>query len=692
MHANRFLIRFCTTAIAVLLIATSVLIVRYRFANLSTPVAGDEFGASPRMLPVSYNQGSSLSFKGGVDWINSGPISLTELRGKIVLIDFWTFCCINCHHVLPELAKLEAKYKDELVVIGVHTAKFPAERETENIRRKVAEYRIKHPVINDANQVIWNRFGVNSWPTLVLIDANGRYVDRASGEGNFDAVDRVIGQLVEVHKAKGELNLAPIVFTPEMERPSNGPLLYPGKVLADGTGNRLFIADTGHNRIIQTDSEGENPVTIGSGEEGFEDGDFKKATFNRPQGMYLSEDTLFVADTENHAIRTVDLKAGNVSTIAGTGKQAARVFPPGSSGPAKTTPLCSPWDVIQIPGDKALYMAMAGPHQIWKLDIASGMIGVFAGSGHEDIYDGNAATARFAQPSGLATDGENLFVADSEVSGVRVITGIKGERGPFVRTIVGEGLFKFGDEDGKAGAVRLQHCLGLTYAGDHLYIADTYNNKIKVCEPRNRVVRSFVGTHKAGDGDDPPHFYQPGGLSAAGNKLYVADTNNNKIKVVDLKTRAVKTLALSELTPPRLGRRRPSFPGATTIDAPAVEVTPGKSINLAISLSLPKGYKLNEESPMTYLLETPDKEGILSSELSPSGEKVSPPKAEFKITVPLAKKAEAGEKIDLKLSLLTLICSEPSSLCRPRSLIWNVPITFSDSAPADPIRLTGESK
>ena len=147
---------------------------------------------------------------------------------------------------------------------------------------------------------------------------------------------------------------------------------------------------------------GENPVTIGSGEEGFDDGDFKKATFNRPQGMFLNEDTLFVADTENHAIRAVDLKAGSVATIAGIGKQAPHVFPPGSSGPAKTTALCSPWDVIQIPGDKALYIAMAGPHQIWKLDIASGVVGVFAGSGHEDIYDGSSRhrTFRSAQRSG----------------------------------------------------------------------------------------------------------------------------------------------------------------------------------------------------------------------------------------------------------------------------------------------------
>ena len=246
-------------------------------------------------------------------------------------------------------------------------------------------------------------------------------------------------------------NLTPLAFTPEMERPANGPLLYPGKIFADSLGKRLFIADTGHNRIVQTDLNGENPVTIGSGEEGFDDGDFKKATFNRPQGVFLNEETqtLFVADTENHAIRAVDLKESTVSTIAGVGKQAARYSSPGSSGPAKTTALSSPWDVIQIKGDKSLYIAMAGPHQIWKLDIDKGIVGVFAGSGNENIVDGTAAACHFAQPSGLATDGENLFVADSEVSGVRVITGIKSDRGPHVQTIVGVGLFDFDDIDGK---------------------------------------------------------------------------------------------------------------------------------------------------------------------------------------------------------------------------------------------------
>jgi thiol-disulfide isomerase/thioredoxin len=643
------------------------------------------------VILASYNQGAAPSLRGGVDWINSGPIALSELRGKIVLLDFWTFCCINCHHILPDLAKLEEKYKNELVVIGVHTAKFAAERDTENIRRKVREYRIKHPVVNDANQTIWNRFGVTSWPTLVLIDAKGEYQGSLSGEGHYDELDKAIGQLVETHKARNELSLTPLKFTAEMERPSTGPLLFPGKVLADQSGKRLFIADTGHNRIIQTDLKGADPVAIGSGEEGFDDGGYEKATFNRPQGMCLDGETLYVCDTENHAIRAVDLKERTVTTIAGVGGQARSIPQPGASGPAKKTPLCSPWDVIQFKDDKALYIAMAGTHQIWKLDPGAEIVSVFAGSGAENIRDGTAATANFAQPSGLATDGENLFVADSEVSGVRVITGIHG-REVLVRTIVGQGLFEFGDREGRGSSVRLQHCLGLAYTGGHLYIADTYNNRIKICEPRNRSVKFFVGAHTAGDKDDPPHFYEPGGLSATENQLFVADTNNGKIRVVDLKTQKVKTLALEGLTAPRLSARPPSFPNAKVIDVATAKVAPGQSISLDVAVALPKGYKLNEEVPMNYLLETTEKSGILGSEVKPEGQKIKATAPKFTITVPLAKPAAPGDKFDLRLSLQTFVCSETSNLCAIKSYIWNVPIAFSDDAGSGSVSLSTTAK
>jgi DNA-binding beta-propeller fold protein YncE len=407
--------------------------------------------------------------------------------------------------------------------------------------------------------------------------------------------------------------------------------------------------------------------------------------------MCLDGETLYVADTENHAIRAVDLKQHTVSTVAGIGTQARGIPHPGAYGPAKTTALCSPWDVIQLGGDKSLYIAMAGTHQIWKLAAGLETVSVFAGSGVENIRDGPLASANFAQPSGLASDGQHLFVADSEVSGVRVITGI-GTNASGVRTIVGQGLFEFGDKDGHGASVRLQHCLGLSFGNNHLYIADSYNNKIKICEPKNRTVHTFVGLHKAGDSDDPPHFYEPGGLSATEDKLYVADTNNHKIRVVELKTRTVKTLALAGLTAPQLAPKPPSFPNKRVIQVASATAEPGKSIEFAVSIPLARGYKLNEEVPLVYLVETPERSGMLGPEVSPSGQKIKPPATKFTINVPLAKSAEPGEKIDVRLSLQTFVCSESSNLCMIKSYVWNIPVTFLSEAAKGPIPLTSELK
>jgi hypothetical protein len=261
-----------------------------------------------------------------------------------------------------------------------------------------------------------------------------------------------------------------------------------------------------------------------------------------------------------------------------------------------------------------------------------------------------------------------------------------------VRTIVGEGLFEFGDHDGTGARVRLQHCLGLAYADGRLYIADTYNNRVKVCTPQARSVKSLVGAHKPGESDDPPHFYQPGGLSVAGSNLYVADTNNHKVRVVDLKTTQVKSLELAGLAPPRPAVRPPSFPNARTIQVPPVEARPGDTLRLAIAIPLAKGLKLNEEFPMPYLVETPGKRGVLSAEVSPGGGRVKPPAQEFPITLPLAKAAAAGDSLDLRVSVSTFVCNEKSSLCQIRSFIWDVPVKFGPGGTAAPIRLSAETQ
>jgi sugar lactone lactonase YvrE len=442
---------------------------------------------------------------------------------------------------------LEKKYPNELVVIGVHSAKFDNEKDTESIRKAILRYEISHPVVNDANMRIWRAYGARSWPSLYLIDPEGNLIARGNGEGLYEPLDREIANLIKIHKEKKTLNEKPLKF--ELARFQEGgdsPLFFPGKVLADPAGKRLFIADSTHHRIVITDLGGKKIAVAGTGEPGKADGAFDKAAFNDPQGMALDGDLLYVADRKNHLIRALNLEKRTVKTIAGTGKQGqAR----DAEGPALEIGLNSPWDLL-LNGER-LFIAMAGHHQIWTLDTAKQTLAPYAGNGFENIRDGVLFASSFAQPSGLATDGSLLYVADSESSTVRSLPlNGRGE----VKTVVGlaerDNLFNFGDVDGSGDKVRLQHALGVAYHDGKLYLADTYNSKIKVIDPVKRECKTFLGGEPEG-WLATPLFSEPGGISYADGKLYVADTNAHRIRVVDLKTKTVSTLKLQNVTAPK---------------------------------------------------------------------------------------------------------------------------------------------
>src|SRR5437867_6691524 len=374
-------------------------------------------------------------------WLNTDkPLSLSALRGKVVLLDFWTYGCINCMHIIPDLKRLEKKYPNELVVIGVHSAKFENEKETENIRRIILRYEIEHPIVNDADFAIWKAYAVDAWPTRYLIDPAGYIIGRLSGEGGYEAIDKAIGESIAEFRQRGELNEEPLNFVLERAKVGDLPLAFPGKILADAKSERLFIADSDHNRIVIARLDGTLVETIGTGAHGADDGAFDRATFFRPQGMALDGDTLYVAGTENHLIRAVDLKSKTVKTIAGTGEQSGGY---GRSGPARLIALNSPWD-LQLVG-RTLYIALAGPHQLWKLDLDKQEISTFAGSGREARLDGALDESGFAQPSALATDGQILYVSDAEANIIRAINLGANSK---VRTLVGGDLFDFGDKDG----------------------------------------------------------------------------------------------------------------------------------------------------------------------------------------------------------------------------------------------------
>ncbi|HXG12556.1 MAG TPA: thioredoxin-like domain-containing protein [Gemmataceae bacterium] len=451
---------------------------------------------------------------------------------------------MNCLHVLPQLRRLERKYAQELVVIGVHSAKFPNERATEMVRHAVARLAVGHPVVNDRDFHVWQAYAVRAWPTLMFIDPRGKVIARHEGEFDPDQMDRAIATLLTAFERDGSLDRRPLSFTTHQEREPDRPLFFPGKVLADAAGGRLFVADSGHHRVVELSLEGQLRRVFGSSEPGLADGDAAAARFNGPQGLALADNTLFVADTENHAIRRIDLGSGRVETLAGTGEQGYGIT---SGGPARGVLLNSPWD-LAIHGCR-LYVAMAGCHQIWEMDLEGGTIAPWAGSGRENIVDGSRRAAQFAQPSGLALDPAAgvLYVADSEVSGIRAIDlGPNGK----VRTLVGRGLFDFGDQDGVGADVCLQHPLGVTLADGLLYVADSYNHKIKRLDPRTAAVARFLGSGRPGfrDGRGPEaEFSEPGGLWAAAGRLYVADTNNHAVRVCDLASGEVRTLEITGL-------------------------------------------------------------------------------------------------------------------------------------------------
>lgn len=651
--------------------------------------ARDAVAQLPRGFPFGQRQ-RAASLDGGTEWLNTpAPLTSEDLRGKFVLLDFWTSCCINCMHILPELKKLERAYPHELVVIGIHSAKFDAERDPEYVRAAILRYGIEHPVLNDPRLVLWSRYGIDTWPTLVLIDPEGNEVSRVRGEVSFEQLDRMLRRALPYYRQRGLVRETPLLCDFERQRAPATPLRYPGKVVADAETNRLYVADSSHSRLVVATLEGEVLDVIGTGEPGQADGAYHEASFDHPQGLALHNNRLYVADTENHLIRLVDLEERRVTTLAGTGKQRRLTSVVGRkiAGRPLRVALNSPWGLC-VQGEY-LYIAMAGPHQIWRLALDGSSVELYAGTGIEDIVDGSLlgrATegSSFAQPSGLASDGKRLFVADSEGSSIRAVP--LEPRGRVV-TLLGTAhlaenrLFTFGDVDGPQGVARLQHPLDVVWHEGMLYVADTYNNKIKVLDPEQAVLRTIAGG-EPGSSDRPPRFNHPSGLSVANNRLYVADTNNHLIRVIELREEyPTTTLALRGLEPPQPPRgKKPAFPGAQQLRVATQELAPqGGEIALYLRLALPSGFHLYEMAAPNVWIEGQQAHGIIDRAVL---QRVIRPEAApegFTLRLPLV--ADVGSEV-LRVWLGFYYCSDgPAGVCKYGSVVWTVPIALSSQAP-----------
>jgi len=482
----------------------------------------------------------AIEFEEGLPWLNvSRPLTIKDLKGKVVIIDFWTYGCINCIHVLEDFRKLEKKYGNKLVIIGIHTPKFDNEKNIETLRRIVVRYNIEHPIVNDIDSIMARQYGMRAWPTQFLIDPQGKILGRIVGEGNYDLFVENIDMLLKQQAA--DLSDHKLPYRLETKSFAKSLLAAPGKIAVSPDNKMVAISDTLHHRIILTNQQGKILKYIGGKESGYKNGTAKKARFLSPQGLAFSENGLYVADTGNHSIRYIDLKTGNVKTVAGNGKNEMHI---GKNYKATSIGLRSPWALALK--DKQLYIAMAGIHQIWKFDIAKNIIGRWAGSGAESIDDGDLNQSGFSQPSGLSLINDKLYVADSEDSAVRVID----LREKSVKTLVGSGLFDFGDKDGKFSKARLQHVLGVASKDPKkVYIADTYNHRLKLLDLKSKQIFSVAGIGKPGKGagkSTKSALNEPGGIAFLKDKILIADTNNNRIMQYDPKLKILSEWKLEK--------------------------------------------------------------------------------------------------------------------------------------------------
>ena len=540
--------------------------------------------SDPSAPLTSRAHGSPLRGRG---WLNTGgaELDLETLRGKIVLLDFWTFCCVNCLHVLDELRPLEEKWADELVVVGVHSPKFEFEKDPDALQANIERYEVSHPVIDDPELETWSAYGARAWPTLMVLDTHGRIAGNLSGEGHAANLDHLIGELVAEGEADGSLRRgpAPTVLAERSEQ----TLRFPSKltVLPDG---RLVVSDAGQHRLVVFQADGATvDEVIGTGERGHADGDGSTARFAEPNGVLaLPEDVaaevgydLLVADTAGHRLRGVRVgqdrlfrsrTATEVTTLAGTGEQWMQGEPlPRGEGDARTFSLSTPWDLTWSHALNRAVIAMAGIHQLWTFDPATGALLVLAGTTQEGLVDGPVVTSWWAQPSGLdeLPDGR-IVVADSESSAVRLLDPQTMQ----VSTLVGKGLFDFGHVDGPLDRARLQHPLGVTALPDgRIAIADTYNGAIRLLdEETGDVVTVATDLREPSDAIVGPPVDGIG-------QLIVVESGTHRITWVPVAKAAERVID----------------EGAQRSERPATEVGPGP-LTVRVLFTPPPGHKLDD--------------------------------------------------------------------------------------------------
>ncbi|KAL4547533.1 hypothetical protein Ndes2526B_g06777 [Nannochloris sp. 'desiccata'] len=706
----------------------------------------DRVAAFKRFISDMENRGGGESvpeFPLGADWLNCPPLRLDrELRGKVVLLDFWTYCCINCMHILPDLAYLENKFQGKAVtVVGVHSAKFDNEKDTGAIRDAVLRYDIRHPVINDKNMELWRALGVSSWPTVAVVSPTGKLIVSLSGEDHRRDLDDILTAALEYYGENNMLDAHPVPESLEKNKDSRlsaSPLRFPGKIALDAENNRLIISDSGNHRIVVTEmTTGKFLAAYGGNGPGLRNGEGNFSAFNRPQGLAYSPttDSLFVCDTENHAIREIQLKTGEVRTVVGDGVKGENDFRGGAAGAEQR--LNSPWDCLLLEdgNNQVLLVAMAGQHQIWRVDVATGVAAAVSGNGSERNQNGSTGlTSAWAQPSGLAlvpkrssksnTSGENslenleVLVADSESSTIRRLNLSSGGASACVGgdPLFSDNLFKFGDEDGVGANALLQHPLAVASSlssasspsATTAWVADSYNHRLKILDTTTCSITTVAGTGQAGfiDGiGTSAQLSEPGGLavSPVDGRVFIADTNNSLIRVFDPRTSKVSTLQLQGVPKPAISPDAAPVwtggsvevkggipPGAILVKSSTSLVISSEQKVLNVRISLPPGYHLTQGANSRFECSVVGSEGSFSGE----GEAVefSPKKGPLQevgdntiastisLNMPsssssVSSQGAVGGEIRAVRVLCTVYFCQDKSVCLFKEIMFEVPLT-----------------
>lgn len=463
----------------------------------------------------------------GMEWVNAAPQRLAELRGRAVLLYFFHAGSAWCQNGLEDMRQLQQRFADGLSVLGIHVPKFEAERDPRVLLKALNRLFVRFPVAQDADFVCWQHYGVQSWPSCVLIDTQGRVVERLAGDPLRARLEPLIDRVLE---QAGEADTRVYETLPSVSRPEPRlALAFPSGLAANE--RHLYVADTGRNRVLECTLDGRVLRQFGSGSSGFVDGGSAEASFLAPRGLALWKDALYVADTGNHALRRISLLDGDVDTLAGTGRRGSS--PESAPADPRQCALSAPWSLATA-FDK-LYVSIAGWNQIWEYDLGRRSFSQLAGTGRLARTDGDGATAEFAQPAGLALAQQTLFIADSAASAVRGVQLASGR----VQSLLGAGLYDFGDVDGPLAQARLQYPLALALdpRTPQLWIADTYNCALKLLNPATRELR----THNLGY-----RLHQPAALAVNRSSLFLANTDAHEVLRIDLDSLMPRRLAIGE--------------------------------------------------------------------------------------------------------------------------------------------------